>query len=885
MNRRVPSPALGLHGHADSELYRQLLDRQPSLVCCCTPNGQLTFANAAARQYFNLEGAGGERPGNFFDQLPASERARVRERWQQLSPSQPECRCEHPAIAADGQARWHRWHYCADFAANGHLQSYHIFGDDIHDYRDQLARQVEQAENYQRALFASLPVSLAIADQRGRILDSNAAFDELRAVLGEGDTIAAIAARWRLHSSDGQPLAAGEFAPLRALQEQRAITNLEVYQPSPVPEQTTWLSISAAPIPLEGHGVAIACSDITPRKRTDSALRQNQATMQALIDAIPDAIWRLDGDGRILDCHIPAGFRSALPPAAELLGRRQAEVLPPAVAAINLNCIQQALQTRQPQVCEYELPIGPRTARYETRAIACGPQHVLELTRDISDRKAAEEALREGEQRFRAIFEQAAVGMALLTLDGRFFRVNQRFCALAGYTPVELLIATDRQLTAAADRAADREAKARLIDGDIDRYALEKRYQHRNGTLVWAHVNMSLVQQEAQQSQYLLAVIQDISHRKAAEQQLHQQAARERLVTAIAQHIHESLHLDDILTTTVAEVRPFLDCDRVLICRFPTDQAATVVAESVQSPWPSLQAQTLPCSDLPEACVREVHQNQPLAIEDVSAPRHGQVALPACYQQFLDQFQARAHLVVPIAPGRDWARSPAEPLPSQRLWGLLAVQHCRTTRLWQSADIDFLARVATQVGIAIQQSQLYEQLTDANRELQHLVVVDSLTQIANRRCFDRCLTAEWQRLARRQQPLALVLCDIEDFKRYNDTYGHPQGDACLQQVAALLRTAATRAGDLVARYGGEEFAIVLPGTDLSGALRVAEAIQAAIAAAAIPHISSRLGDRLSLSLGVACQVPQAGAAAADLLAAADRALYRAKAAGRDRYCY
>jgi diguanylate cyclase (GGDEF)-like protein len=167
-------------------------------------------------------------------------------------------------------------------------------------------------------------------------------------------------------------------------------------------------------------------------------------------------------------------------------------------------------------------------------------------------------------------------------------------------------------------------------------------------------------------------------------------------------------------------------------------------------------------------------------------------------------------------------------------------------------------------------------------ELQRLVGLDGLTQIANRRRFDECLQREWQRLARDQMPLALLLCDIDFFKAYNDTYGHQAGDDCLRQVAALLQEAAQRPADLAARYGGEEFAVILPNTDQQGAMRVAKAVEQEIHQRAIVHASSSISPCITLSIGAASMIPISHHSPDMLVAAADRALYQAKEAGRDR---
>ncbi|GBO54378.1 hypothetical protein APA_2326 [Pseudanabaena sp. lw0831] len=174
------------------------------------------------------------------------------------------------------------------------------------------------------------------------------------------------------------------------------------------------------------------------------------------------------------------------------------------------------------------------------------------------------------------------------------------------------------------------------------------------------------------------------------------------------------------------------------------------------------------------------------------------------------------------------------------------------------------------------------ELQRANLELSRLAHVDGLTQIANRRSFDDFLSKEWQRHLREQQPLSLILIDIDYFKRYNDHYGHQGGDECLIQVAQTINLVPQRPSDLVARYGGEEFVVVLPNTNTEGALIFADSIQNAIASLAIPHEKSDVNEYVTLSLGVACLIPTPDSIAEELIASADQSLYEAKAQGRNR---
>lgn len=173
------------------------------------------------------------------------------------------------------------------------------------------------------------------------------------------------------------------------------------------------------------------------------------------------------------------------------------------------------------------------------------------------------------------------------------------------------------------------------------------------------------------------------------------------------------------------------------------------------------------------------------------------------------------------------------------------------------------------------------QLEVANTALEEMATIDSITGLANRRRFDVFIQQEWQRARRTHHPLSLLMIDIDHFKGFNDRYGHPRGDECIQEVAGVLRAAAHRPADLACRYGGEEFTLVLAETDAAGAVAVAEAIRHAVEALQITNAGAPLGV-ITVSIGVATRSGDEYSRAAELIAACDRALYDAKKAGRNR---
>ena len=196
--------------------------------------------------------------------------------------------------------------------------------------------------------------------------------------------------------------------------------------------------------------------------------------------------------------------------------------------------------------------------------------------------------------------------------------------------------------------------------------------------------------------------------------------------------------------------------------------------------------------------------------------------------------------------------------------------------------LHLMMAVADQLGSLIQRRQAEDQLRQLNLELKKLANLDGLTQVANRRRFDNYLAQEWKRSLREKQYLSLILCDVDYFKAYNDSYGHLAGDECLQKVAQTMNAHVKRPADLVARYGGEEFVVVLPNTTVSGAQQVAITLKEQLEKLQIPHAQSLVKPYVTMSLGVASVIPRINLSLADLIACADQALYEAKRQGRNR---
>jgi len=200
---------------------------------------------------------------------------------------------------------------------------------------------------------------------------------------------------------------------------------------------------------------------------------------------------------------------------------------------------------------------------------------------------------------------------------------------------------------------------------------------------------------------------------------------------------------------------------------------------------------------------------------------------------------------------------------------------------FQVGAVDYITKPVNPV-IGLARVNTHLELKRRGDILERLAGLDGLTGIANRRRFDEYCEAEWNRCRRHGHPMSLVMIDIDFFKPYNDRYGHAEGDRVLKSVAGALSRATPRPGDLATRYGGEEFACVLPETDLNGARHVADRILRGVHDLAIPHTASEAADHVTVSLGIACDVPRLDGDPGALIRAADQALYKAKEQGRNR---
>lgn len=308
--------------------------------------------------------------------------------------------------------------------------------------------------------------------------------------------------------------------------------------------------------------------------------------------------------------------------------------------------------------------------------------------RNLTELKQAEDSLRQSEALFRSLFEQAAVGIAFSDSQCKLIRPNQKFCEILGYSETELQSLTFRDITHPEDLPTSSIYNQQLKRGERDSINLEKRYVRKDGAVIWANTLVSHIRETSGALQLHAILIQDITERKQAQEELQRQNQRSQLVAEIALKIRRSWQVKEILQTTVREVQKLLDADRVLILRLESSGEVRAIEEAVRSQWLSIIDRGITDDCLSPDYQQEYRQGRIYSISDVDNSRH----VPDCMVEFLQEYHVKAKLAIPV-------------LLQEKLWGLIVVHQCSRTREWSAFEIDLLEQVANQVGIALTQSQ------------------------------------------------------------------------------------------------------------------------------------------------------------------------------------
>ncbi|CAD5938731.1 Phytochrome-like protein cph2 [Planktothrix tepida] len=893
--------------------YHHLLDSFPEFVCCYTVKGSLTFINQAGCQYLGQSAS--ELLGqSIFSLFPDHEQNLGLEQITHLLETQETLSYQSCLTEESNQQRWLEWTVQVIPDEMGQNWEFQAIGRDITKHkqvelqRQQVEAALSQSEAELRAVFGAMSDLVLILDEEGRYLN----------VITNNPHI--------LYLPVDQIL---DKTPQEIFPEPLATQMLETVQKA-IATQTTatleycleiggknsWFSANISP--LSSSSVVAVIREISDQKRVEETLQETNLALAEAQKLAHLGSWSYDLLTQEIQwseesfCIYGLSSDHPVPTYEELL---QVFTHPDDRELIR-HRMEKALNEGQQFQQEIRIFCPDDSLRYlliKGKVMRNEQGQVIRLfgtLLDITERKQIEETLRQLLKRERVVTEITQRIRQSLNLEEILtttvteirkllqtdrvliyrFEPNGNALVIVQSVGVEWMSLWGQQIPSSyltQDQCIIPFSQGCLHNiSDIytahlksDQLQWFEQCQVRaclgvpiiKGELLWGFLMAHHCTCPRQWAYWELDLLEQISaqvsiaiHQSQLYEQTQEQAQREKGLRRVIQAISQPLDLETIFSTATLEMGQLLNVDRVSIAQYIPDQNHWIIVASATQG-------------------SQIHDTIGIIIPDddnlISAQiKQQKVIRISNFQQYADQpinqnlteMNPGALLIVPL-----WVGS--------SIWGSLSVYRHHQTWIWQDTEVELACTLVEQLQVAIQQSQLYQQLHIANQRLEGLVMMDGLTQVANRRRFDEYLEQEWKRGTREQQPLSLIFCDVDYFKCYNDQYGHLAGDECLIQVAQAIDQSVRRPGDLVARYGGEEFAVILPQTYIEGAIQVAEIIANTLNSLQIPHPESPLSSHLTLSMGIASFMPSVHSSPQVLIEAADQALYQAKAQGRNRY--
>lgn len=691
----------------------------------------------------------------------------------------------------------------------------------------------ESQEKY-KVLFQTLPIGVSITDKEARILESNAISEKWLGIPNpsESGCLQQRKINPNVLRPDGSPMPVEEYPCVRALKSSQSVDDVEIGIVCE-DEILRWFSVSASPIPLEQYGVVLVHVNISDRKFAEQAMRRSELKLQAFLDNAPTLIAIKDLEGKYLSVNQEFAYFMQVP-EAEILGKYDYNFFSTEVVKnirrYELQAIFEGLAIDFEQ--SLRLPDGMRTFWVTQFPITDNhdkPCAIASISIDISGRKRAELDLAYNYDLREAIYNESTDAIFLVDpFSMLIFDCNRRAVDMFEADSKQELIGIEGQTL---QKNKFTEAEIKSIDNDIEKFGYwsqETEYITKKGHHFWGNLAAKPITVAGKEMN--LVRVTDISDRKYVELALKESEARfQKIATISPEAIYILVRRRDGRT----------------LFEYASPATEELLGVSI------------------EYLKHSSNLRQELFHPDDLAGYEQAMAESFKTMQI---FHLEWRIITPQGQIK-WIKSQA--VPERRDNDDVA---------WYGFAIDISDRKQSEIALA----QVETDLKKANQELQRLVNLDGLTQIANRRCFDERILNEWQRLHREQQPLSLLMFDVDYFKRYNDHYGHQLGDECLLRIAQAVDQAVCRPADLVARYGGEEFIVILPNTSLEGAIVVAHILHKAIAALQISHQDSEVSDVVTISMGIASDIPNLERSPYVLINQADQALYYAKQKGRNQ---
>ncbi|MFY7863592.1 bifunctional diguanylate cyclase/phosphodiesterase [Roseateles sp.] len=828
---------LDAHAQATSALresqasYQNLLLNTPDLIVSIDERGHFTFVNSAAEALLglNAEDCVGQSALSFIHEDDREATLHTLRVWLESGANSVQT-LENRQRGRLGHFFWVQWHVCAVRGALGEVQRLTCIGRDISPMREQ------------QRLFNDTQAVAHIGSWR---ID-----------IKTGDRIWSQETYQLYGLAQGAPLPPAfgpEFQQLFDVEDREAVLawfgaciagrspgGIE-FRVHPSPGVCRWLqAFGALERDADGEPLSLlgTVQDITERKAAEERLRQAQLLNGAVMDALTEQIAVLDAQGVIVAVNRAwrefARSNGAGELAINSMGLNYLDVCHGAQGlsggdeALRALCgIDEVLKGQRSEFA-LEYPCHSPTQRrwFRMRAFPIQAQEggAVVSHEEISERWLAEEALAQSEARFKGAFDCAAVGMALVTPQGAWLRVNAKLCQMFGYSEAEMMQTDFKQLSLPEDLDLDLLEMRRVLRGEIDSYVITKRYHHRKGHLLWGLLSVAVVKDETGRVLHLVTQVNDISEQKRAEQAL---MTSQGLLKESAQHTQAILdHMEDgvIGIDTQGLIISFNQAASDIFGYAPEE----VLGRNVSLLMP------------------EPHRSHP--------------------DQYLSQY-AQSGEVRMVGRQRE--------LEGLRKDGRLFPMLLSVSELLNEG-------ASTYVGL-VRDVSFQRQLTE---EMHRLAFFDALTGLPNRRLFLDRLNQSLLASERSGEHGALMLLDLDHFKLINDSVGHEAGDQLLQQVAERLRTH-VRESESIARLGGDEFVVLLQALSthhVEAAKEVEQIADRLLQALAQPYEIGTQPHDCTPSIGIVVFKGDAEGWQ-ELLKKADVAMYQAKSGGRNRACF
>jgi diguanylate cyclase (GGDEF)-like protein/PAS domain S-box-containing protein len=612
------------------------------------------------------------------------------------------------------------------------------------------------------------------------------------------------------------------------------------------------------------HYVA-TITDITDRKQAEEALDRERRLLRTVIDNIPDQIFAHDRDCRFILNNLSDAQVMGVTDPTSLLGKSDMDFYPLELATRFQADDNQVMESNQVLIRHEEPSINKNTGQQRWVSTIKVPLHdsqgqllgLVGIASDITERKLAEEALKNSEEKYRNLFEEAIEGIIQTTPDGKYLNVNRSYLKMFGYDSREDLFhqVTDIRTQICADpEDLTRLLKLLAVNDKVENFEVQA--LRKDGQKIWISLNVNSIRKQSGELDHIDNRMMDITERKGAEEEIGK--ANEKLITWVSdlerrnQEANIIRQMGDLLQVSNEHDEYYAIIKEYIPLLFPNTSGALFIINNSQS---SIEAMTVWGDNLQSA--NSFKPGECWALRR-SQTHIGKYSTPGLNCRHIKKSFSGNYLEIPM-------------MASGKAIGILYIEGLEDDLF--SENVQNLGRtLAEHLSLSLSNLRLRETLRTQS-------IRDALTGLYNRRYMEESLARELPHSVRKQSQVGIIMLDIDHFKNFNDIYGHEAGDMVLRDLGALLQKQ-IRCEDIACRFGGEEFILILPEANQEVTVNRANHIREAVKTMRVEYQRHPLGV-ISVSLGVAIY-PFHSSTAEGILKKADEALYQAKHNGRDR---